>query len=146
MPEIETLMLANHAEAHDGLLYVMGGGWTEARQIVLPGQPPPPFPFGIALTVLVGWTETNRRHHVALFMEPEDGGDRLVEVEADLEVGRPAGAVEGIDQRTVLAMNGVVSFPAPGGYRLVARLGDQTRIASFRVHHDTPPGIVRQSA
>jgi hypothetical protein len=146
MPQIETLMLANRAEAHDGLLYVMGGAWSDARQMVFPGDPPPPLQFGIALTILVGWTETNRRHHVLLFMEPEDGGERLVQIEADLEVGRPPGAVEGSDQRSVMALNGIASFPGPGGYRLVAQLGEEIRTVSFRVHHDNAPGQIRRSA
>ncbi|MBA2609127.1 MAG: hypothetical protein H0U92_09325 [Actinobacteria bacterium] len=146
MPEVENLMLANHAEAHDGLLYLMGAGWNDLRQMVVPGQPAPPFHIGIGLSILVGWNETNRRHHVVLYVEPEDGGDPLVQVEADLEVGRPAGAIEGSDQRTVLALNGIVTFPTPGGYRLVAQLGEDTRAVSFRVHQDTPPGVMRQSA
>jgi len=27
-------------------------------------------------------------------------------------------------------------FPEPGGYRLVAELGDQTRFVSFRINHE----------
>ena len=36
MAELEILMLANHAEAANGLLYVLGGGWTHHW------RPPPP--------------------------------------------------------------------------------------------------------
>jgi hypothetical protein len=139
MPQIESMLLANHAEAHDGLLYLMGAGFSDVRQVVGAGQAPPPFHFGIGLSVLVGWTETNIRHHIVVTLEPEDGGAPLLTAEADLEVGRPPGSVEGGDQRAVLAMTGEVQFPAPGGYRLLAVLGNQRRAASFRVHHEMPP-------
>jgi hypothetical protein len=117
----------------------MGAGFSDVRQVVGAGQAPPPFHFGIGLSVLVGWTETNIRHHIVVTLEPEDGGAPLLTAEADLEVGRPPGSVEGGDQRAVLAMTGEVQFPAPGGYRLLAVLGNQRRAASFRVHHEMPP-------
>ena len=139
MPQIESMMIANHAEAHDGLLYLMGAGFSDVRQMAPLGQSPPPFHFGIGLSVLVGWNETNVRHHITVTLEPEDGGTPLLPAEADLEVGRPPGSVEGGDQRAVRAMTGEVVFPSPGGYRLLAELGNQRRAASFRVHHEAPP-------
>jgi Family of unknown function (DUF6941) len=146
VPEIESLILANHAEAHNGLLYVMGGGWTNVNQVVMPGSPPPPFHFGVALTVLVPWTETNKRHRAVVYMEPEDGGDPLLRIEAEFETGRPPGAVEGADQRVVLALSGEVVFPGPGGYRAVAELGPKaTRFVSFRVKHQAGPPMLRSA-
>ena len=139
MPQIESMLLANHAEAHDGLLYLMGAGFSDVRQVVPLGQAAPPFHFGIGLSVLVGWNETNVRHHIAVTLEPEDGGPPLLTAEADLEVGRPPGSVEGGDQRAVLALTGEVQFPTPGGYRLLAALGNQQRSTSFRVRHEAPP-------
>jgi hypothetical protein len=146
MPQIEGLFLANHAEAHDGLLYLMGAGWSDVRQVVLPEQPPPPFHFGLGLTVLVGWTETNRRHHVTITLEAEDGGMPLMRLEAELEVGRPPGAYEGSDQRSVMALAGEVVFPRPGGYRLMAQVANESRAVSFRVHHDAPPTMLQRPA
>ena len=134
MPEIESLLLANHAEAHDGLLYMMGAGWSMANQVAINGQVPP-LHFGIGLTVLVGWNETNERHRVLIYVEPEDGGAPLIRLEAELEMGRPPGVAAGSSQRAVLAFSGEAMFAEPGGYRLVTELADQTRMVSFRVQH-----------
>ena len=137
MPLIENLLLANHVESLNGLLYISGGGWTDLTRPVLAGEAPPPTHLGVGMSVLVGWTETNRRHHVLVYIEPEDSGEPLLRAEAELEVGRPPGAVEGADQRAALAFSGEVVFPIAGGYRLVAELGDsETRSVSFRVHDE----------
>lgn len=142
MPEIETLMLANHAEAINGLLYVSGGGWTHHwRGTIQEGQPPPPSSIGIAVGVLVPWSETNRRHRLELRIESEDGA-QLATVEGDLEVGRPPGTPSGSDQRAVLAINATIPFPAAGGYRVVGEfLGkpDTKRSVSFIVHDQPMP-------
>ena len=49
-----TLMLADSAQAVEGKLYILGGGWS------LVG--PEPTPMAIALKIEVPWDETNRRH------------------------------------------------------------------------------------
>lgn len=135
MPQIENLMLANHCEAQNGLLYLSGAGWTEVFRTVMPGQAVPPTHLGIGLSVLVGWLETDMVHHVLVYIEPEDSGEPVLRAEADLEIGRPEGLPEGIEQRASLAISGEVHFPAPGGYRLVCELGENaTRTVSFRVH------------
>ncbi len=137
MATIEFVTVANHAEALNGLLYLSGGGWTDVRRAVPQGAPPPVTHFGIAISVLVPWNETNQQHHLVFRLEPEDGGE-LVRMEADLEMGRPPGLPAGSDQRAVLAINADIQFPAAGGYRVVAELGEQVSATSFRVH-DGPP-------
>ncbi len=140
MAEIEYMLLANHAEAVNGLLHVLGAGWTDQwRGRQPPDVPPPLTHFAIGVSVLVPWTETNRPHHLILTIESEDGSE-LGRVEADLEIGRPPRIPVGSDQRAVLAINVNIQFPGPGGYRVVARLGEQTRSGSFRVHDEVPPG------
>ena len=139
MAEIAFLVLANHAEAVNGLLYLSGAGWTDARRPVAPGQPPPSLHFGIGVSVVVPWTETNRTHHLSIRIEPEDGGEPLLQMDAQLEVGRPPGLPSGSDQNAVLALNADVAFPA-GGYRVVGQLSgisQHRRSVSFRLH-DVP--------
>ncbi len=80
----------------------------------LAGVQVPPFHFGIGITILVDWAETNRRHHIVIVLEHEHGGEPLMRFEAELETGRPPGAVEGSDQRVVMAFSQArSSFPRP---------------------------------
>lgn len=135
-PRVETLLLANHAEAVNGLLYVSGGCWTRHhRQKPLPDQQTPLSTFGIALCVLVPWTEANRPHMVTLTIEPEDDPDHpLIDVKGELVVGRPPDAKPGSDQRSVLCINANLQFPRAGGYCLKAALSSgDVRTVSFDV-------------
>ena len=141
MPRIENLMVANHAEAIGGLLYV-SGGWTEHwRGTGNPDGTFPPSHLGIALTILTGWTETNRRYPVRIAVEPEDGGDEVIHVEGEMESGRPPRVPEGIDLRSAIAVNAEVGLPHAGGYRVVAQVAEDSRTVSFRVHDQVPPTV-----
>jgi hypothetical protein len=134
MAEVEFVILANHAEAHNGLLYLSGAGWNDAALAFAPEGPSTPLHFGVGVSVLIPWTETNRKHHLEVRMEHEDGGEPLFRMDGDLEVGRPPGVQEGADQRAVLAMEGITQFPKAGGYRLVAQIHNgKVRTVSFRV-------------
>lgn len=133
MPDIELLTLANHAEAVNGLLYLAGAGWDTVTRNYQPGGQPLPHHFGIGVAVLVGWHETNQNWPLRLWIEDEDGGPRLLSIDANLEVGRPPGRPPGTPIRAVLAILANVAFPAPGGYRLVAEIDGSQRTYSFRV-------------
>jgi len=136
MAEIEFVIVANHAEAHNGLLYLSGAGWNEAALGFSPEGPSTALHFGIGVSVLVPWTETNRKHHLQVRMEHEDGGEPLFRADGDLEVGRPPSVHHGADQRAVLAIDGIAQFPRAGGYRLVAQVSEgKMRTVSFRVRN-----------
>lgn len=133
--EIEFLILANHAEARDGLLNLLGGGWTEHRRRIPKGGTAPVSHFGIGVSVLVDWNDTNRPHRLILRIENADGHE-IAKIEGDVEVGRPPGIQPGSSQRTVLAFNIDTRWPSAGTYRVVARLGDKPeteREVAFRV-------------
>ncbi len=133
MAEIELLTLANHAEVQNGLLYLSGAGWDTVTRAYQEGKKPRPQHFSIALSVLVPWVETNKRHRVVIRVEDEDGLHKLMQATANLEVGRPPGKVPGSDSRSPLVVTGLVHFPKAGGYRVRATLGDEQRDYSFRV-------------
>jgi hypothetical protein len=101
------MLLADHAEAVNGKLYINGGGWSMTG--------PNPSPFAIAVSVKVPWEMANRRHQLRLelvdsegrpveFPTP-DGSTQPLVLEPELEVGRPAGLVPGTPLDAALAIN-----------------------------------------
>jgi hypothetical protein len=135
MAEISLLTLANHAEIQNGLLYMSGAEWDTLTRYYDQGKTPEPHRIAIALTVVVPWSETNHPQHVAMWIEDEDGGSRLLEQQLDLKIGRPPGRVPGSESRAPIVYNTSVDFPKQGGYRIVAEAGEdrRRRTYSFRV-------------
>lgn len=118
--EIDFLILADHAEAINGKLYLMGGGWD--RRFMPPGQP---LTFGFAAGLLVPWTLTNREHKFTIGIETADGtplgGNEAVT--GGFNVGRPVKSIEGQTFRALIA--GQIQGPAPevGTYALTLSVG-----------------------
>ncbi|MEK7252536.1 MAG: hypothetical protein AAB198_04730 [Actinomycetota bacterium] len=140
MATIEMLTLANHVEAINGLLYLSGAGWNRVTRRYPKGGVPTPHNFGIGVSVLVPWTEANRKHHLSLRIEDEDQHEQpLLRVNGELEVGRPAGVPEGSDLRAVLASQATLQFPSAGGYRVVADLNGESRNYGFIVVDEVTP-------
>lgn len=139
MAEIELLTLANHAEAVNGLLYLSGAGWNRHTRRYEEGSRPAPHHFGVGVSVLVPWTEANRKHTLSFWLEHEDGGDPIFTGDVELEVGRPAGTPEGSDLRAVMAVAANISYPTDGGYRLVADIDGKRRTYPFIVVDEVRP-------
>lgn len=133
MPTIEYVTVANHVEAINGLLYMLGAGWSEIHPPVDPEGRLGPVHFGIGVSVLVGWNETNQRFPVELTITGEDGGEPLVRVEGQIEQGRPPGLPPGSDLRSVIGLDADVQFPQPGGYEVRVTMLDQVKSVAFRV-------------
>ena len=133
MPEIEYVVNADHAEAINGKLYLHGAGWTDLQQAVGPTGQPAIVHLGIAVSILIGWNETNRRFPLQVTLTHEDGVE-VARVNAQIEAGRPPGIPAGSDFRSVLAIGADIQFPKAGAYQLSAELNDQKRTVTFRVH------------
>jgi hypothetical protein len=103
------MLLCDHVAVADGKLYINGGGWTVTGPI--------PSPSGIAVLMEVPWNLTNQKIDFKLRLLHEDGqpvtqlnpvgSSTPIEVGAQLEVGRPAGVVEG----TALPVPMPISLP-----------------------------------
>ena len=100
-----TMLLSDAAQAVQGKLYVIGGGWT----MTVPGASS-----AVAIQMLVPWDQTNTRHRWRLELLDADGGqvvlpspagERPVELEGEFEVGRPAGVPRGADIGVAIAVN-----------------------------------------
>ena len=99
-----TVLLCDYAEAVNGKLYVMGGGWNVAFSS---GQP---ITAALAILVIVPWDQTNRRHE--LRVELVDGDGDVVAVQGqdvrftgDFELGRPPGIKPGSSLNAPFAWN-----------------------------------------
>ena len=135
------LTLANHAEVQNGLMYLSGAEWDTLTRDVPQDTDPPPQHLGIGVSVVVGWAETNERHPLHLWIEDEDGQTGLLDVNAELEVGRPPGMPHGTESRAPFAINGIMTFPRAGGYVVCAQVGgDAPHRYPFRVVDRPTPG------
>jgi len=101
-----TMMLADAAQAVDGKLYILGGGWS----VTGPG----PMPSAIAMKLEVPWSETNKMHKWELTLVNADGrpvlvgseeGENAIQISGEFEVGRPAGLTPGTPIDLPLAIN-----------------------------------------
>lgn len=87
--------LADHAEAVNGKLYVVGGCFD---RLFSPGPPPIIHPhMSVVTTLSVPWSATNQRHSLSLKVEDEDGSDALPPdaFQREFEAGRPPGMRSG---------------------------------------------------
>ncbi len=112
-----SVLLADAAQASEGKLYVLGGGWN------FTGPQVPPM--ALALLVEVPWNETNVQHQIVVELQDSDGqpariGPELqsARIEAQLEVGRPLGHPQGTPLNVPLAFN-FPSLPLMPGARYV---------------------------
>src|SRR5687768_7635417 len=108
-----TMLLADSAQAVDGKLYVLGGGWTVTG--------PEPAPSAIALLIEVPWDRCNTQHQFRLDLVDNDGdpvlvptpeGDQPQVIEGGFEVGRPPGVKPGTPMSIPLAIN-MGPYPIP---------------------------------
>jgi hypothetical protein len=132
---VDFVMLANHVEVVNGMLYVSGGGWTDHRRPIPPaGNPPPLSHLGIAASVLVPWNETNQPHVLTVQIEDEDA-KAILKIEGHLNVGRPPNLPPGSSQPVMFGFPLDLQFPHAGTYRIVAYIDDgEQKHWPFRVH------------
>lgn len=134
------LLLSDAAEALNGKLYVLGGGWSVLR-LPLPQD----YGFSIGLGIDVPWEGTNQKHSMELIIEDPDGNQVADEpFTGEFEVGRPPGIIPGSDQRLVIALSGRFHFEREGPHAVVVRIdgadveGGRSR---FYLHNlPAPPG------
>lgn len=119
------MLLADAAEAVNGKLYILGGGWS----VTGPG----PVPFAIAIKVEVPWDQANMQHNLRLELVDSDGHPVMVAQEqeqeprplvinGDFEVGRPPGLPRGTPLDSVLAISFPSGLPLEAGTRFEWRL------------------------
>lgn len=122
-----TILLADSAQALNGKLYILGGGWSVV--------PPGPTPMALAVKVEVPWNEANKKQTVKLelvdsdrnpFMVATPMGDQPFHIEAKLEVGRPPGAKPGVPLDVPLAFNFLLNLPADKRFEWICSINGHT--------------------
>ena len=143
--EVDFLILCDAAQAApDGKLYLLGGGLTSIRRPTSTGStahPTPPSQFALAAGFLVDWTDTNEPLGIRLAIE-DDNNATLVQVQAQVVVGRPPQAPRGMEQRALIALPITMTFPKAGPYHARAAIDthEAHKIANFYVVDvPTPP-------
>jgi hypothetical protein len=144
---VEALILANHVEAVNGLLYMSGGGWTDHNRNIQPNGQPPVSHFGVALSIRVPWNDTNRPHPFTLRIENEDSTVVIATVQTQINVGRPPQLDQGAEQHVMIGVNVDTIFPRAGGYRIFAQMDEtgDSKSWAFRVHDVRTSGPVVQA-
>lgn len=132
-----TMLLCDFAEAVNGKLYISGGGWTNVRG-------PQPLDCSVAVSIAVPWTHTNQKHKLILELLGEDGqiptdaDGNPVQIEGELEVGRPTGVVPGDPISTSLAFRLQGLDLETGGYSFSLKInGTEVAKTQFRVQRST---------
>ena len=124
---VAAFVLADHAEAVNGKLYLLGGAFN---RLYAGGPPPVVHPhLSVAAVLMVPWPATGTSHTVALTLEDADGQQLLPSgaLEAGFEVSRPIGMKDGDESLVpfVFDINGLE----------LARFGDYV----FRLHVNGTP-------
>jgi hypothetical protein len=132
-PRVEFFILADYAEAVNGKLYLMGGGWEQ----IFVDDFGKPVEISFAVGVLVPWHATNVRHTIQFAIEDMDRKRPVdFKLEAGFVAGRPPVVAEEMEPQVIkLAVQRVpVKFNEPGKYQAVVRIvgGDEKR-TQFRL-------------
>lgn len=128
--DVEWVILADAAEVVNNKLYVLGGGW---QHLTINAPPPVPHACAIAVAFSVPWLETNQLHNIEILVEDQDGA-QLSRVDAQLEVGRPAGIPLGLAQRVQMAAKLLVIFQTTGTHAVsVCVEGKEKQRLTFEV-------------
>ena len=136
LPYVDFVIVADRAEAVNGKLYMMGGGWDRlsVADFAQPVQ------FHIALGVVVPWTATNNQHPVQVELQNEDGATLEPRLEVGILVGRPPEAIPGQSFRAIVTVAASFLLPRPGAYALIATIGSgEGRRAVFHAVQTSPP-------
>ena len=123
--EIDFVVLADFAQAAQGKLNLIGGGWNihNAKQY------PSNLQFGVGIGILVPWSLTNRKFKFKFVIMTD--GNQLADGGGDFEVGRQPGMPAGMVQRVVVGFSGQIQLPKPGTYELIVSTSEDEKRITF---------------
>ncbi|CAN5611767.1 hypothetical protein BH23CHL8_BH23CHL8_18870 [soil metagenome] len=132
------MLLCDAVQEANGKLFILGGGWTYIG--------PEIGPMGVAILMEVPWADANKKHHFKLTlcntdMAPVAVGPegQIMQMEGEIEVGRPPGAPVGNPFMVPLALN-VAPLPlAPDARFLWVLEVDGDTSADWQLGFNTRP-------
>jgi hypothetical protein len=128
--EVQVILCDAAVADPNGKLHMLGAGWSLTAS--------PTSPHAVALLIKVPWDRTNQKLPLMLELLDADGSpvglaDGPIGVQAEIEVGRPAGVPAGIMLDSAFTVGlGPLPLP-PGRYQWRANLADQLFSAFFTV-------------
>ena len=124
--EIDFVILADYAQAAQGKLNMIGGGWNLHNA----NQYPSTLPFGLAIGILVPWSQTNRKHDFTFVIKGSEGPE-VARGGGQFEMGREAGIPPGMTQRATVALSGQLQIPQPGTYEVIVTAAGAEKCITF---------------
>lgn len=140
--DIDCFMLADGAQAVNGKLYVLGGGWNIMGVMAFPVQQH----VGIAVEIRVGWQETER-HSMSVQVLTDDGVLSQEIINANFETGRPPGLRPGTDQLVPIGIDCMLNLTSAGNYIATLNVdGTEMGRVPFQVFQLNMPQLPAQPA
>jgi len=118
--KIESLMLADAAQAANGKLFILGGGWSVYK------APNFPMPIQMALAFMVSFssTEIGIKYPINVAIADEAGVPIVPEMKGQIEVGPPPPEMpKGASHKLPFALNMGLQIPRAGKYGIVVTVG-----------------------
>lgn len=117
--KIEFMILADAAQAADGKLYILGGGWSLYRS----GNYPVQIQMAVGLSILIPWDEANVKHQVTIAVADAAGIPVIPEIKGQVEVAKSPDVPEGTTQKAIIAVNINMMIPRAGTYVVQSTAG-----------------------
>ena len=128
--EIDFVILADFAQAAQGKLNLIGGGWNLHNA----NQYPSTLQFGLGIGILVPWSQTNRKHDFTFVIKGSEGPE-LAKGGGQFEMGREAGIPAGMTQRVTIGLSGQLQIPQPGTYEVIVAAAHVEKRVTFEALH-----------
>ena len=137
--QVKAMLAADGAQAVNGKLYILGGGFDHINMPNVPFQ----YRFDLAMLIDVPWNATNEQHQLVVELLDADNEPVGYRAEATIEAGRPPGMRHGTSFVVPMAFPVLAEFPQAGRYALRASINGQEReriaIEAVTVGSPEPP-------
>lgn len=121
--QIKVMMAADGAQAVNGKLFILGGGFDHVAMASKPLQ----HRFDLAIIVDVPWTWANEPFQLVVEQFNADGEPCGYRAEAQMETGRPPGSRRGTSFSVPIALPVVAEFSEPGRYVFQGSINGEER-------------------